>query len=502
MEFDLLVRKYLRGTLSSSELERLRDLLERVPEYRTELRQILELRSIIHDDALRLVPPRDLSDRTRETVGAQFAGLESLLQHDADRLATPGDLSDATRMAVGQLFTASASVAPVVLVEEEEEPKRRAVILPYRVMGRALVAASFAIIVALAPTLLTPTLDESGRGIAANDRTTSPLSGAPQGASVSRAPASDVDEITPLADAPQDAGSLRTASNAAAIVRSNSSSRRVLDARSSSRDDVASGIAATVDASSPYGPSMPAELAEDIAAAAMPPLDPDNPLSNLLRPRVSLGGLYNPARDTASRMDQVAVLELGPTVIAGVESDARLLAVGVTLGSGNVMDADAPAALMQNSYYFSFNVSGTDRIGIEMGGSKFMQETQVPGKRPVGNIFAKLGAGDTTGNSSKLTGGGATPTVNVRVEQDITYGGVFYDRRLEVDRAWDLCGRVTFGAADGALVAGVRAYTAYSPTKNVTLTLGIGGSTLFNLASRNDEASTNYGLYYGVETGF
>ena len=542
MEFDLLVRKYLRGTLSPSELERLRDLLERVPEYRTELQQILELRSIIHDDALRLVPPRELSDRTRESVGAQFAGIESLLKHDASRLATPGDLSDATRMAVGQLFAGSAAAAPVAapVVADEEAPKRRGVILPFRVAGRALLAASIAITVALAPTMLGPSLgtpdatssgplaarssgasvgssgDRAGRSAMGSSTAgdampgTSGLSAFGDGAETERAAAdrvadgrgAGIDEITPLAAAGTTTRA-RGARRATGTTATVSSSIAAATLASASIASTTSGSGAVTT------PSTDASDQPALAAVDLPiELDPDNPLSRLVPVPLALGGgrVYNPSIASAmrARLEPQPSIALATIGIPGVVDDGRHLSVGVTLGSGNVMDADAPTALMQNSYYFSFSVSDADRIGVEMGGSKFLQETQVPGKRPVGNIFAKQGAGDTTGGSSSLRTGDVdgTPTVAQRVKQDITYGGVFYDRRLEIESAWDLCGRVTFGAADGALVAGVRAYTAYSPTKNVTFTLGIGGSTLFDLKSRTDDGSTNYGLYYGIETGF
>lgn len=514
MEFDLLVRKYLRGALSPPELERLRDMLERVPEYREELRQILDLRSMIDDDALRLIPPSELSERTRESVGAQFAGIESLLKHDASRLSTPGDLSDATRSAVGLLFASAASVASPIDAsdtQEDREPKRRAVILPYRVVGRALLAASIAITIALAPTMLGPSFDDPTQSLASAD--TGPgvdldsraRSGDGAGSAFGRTDRTTEGVVTGPSDALASTIVGETTALAAAT-RSEGS------AGTTSRRDVSSAIAESVTSSDPSSDliiepaSVDASTQSDAIAAIDPvvPLDPDNPLSRLLPSRLQLGDgrSYNPAMDSSTRVRTEPLPAIAAIAIPGVVDDGRLLSVGVTLGSGNVMDADAPAALMQNSYYFSFSVSGSDRIGVEMGGSTFLQETQVPDKRPVGNIFAKLDIGDSTGGYQFGPGTVAAPTVAQRVKQDITYGGVFYDRRLEIENDWDVCGRVTFGAADGALVAGVRAYTAYSPTPSVTLTLGIGGSKLFDLKGHDDDGSTNYGLYYGIETGF
>lgn len=485
MEFDLLVRKYLYGTLSSSELERLRDLLERVPEYRTELRQILELRSIIHDDVLRLIPPRELSDSTRESVGARFAGLESILQRDASMIATPGELAHETRLTVGQLFAASAEHAdePMVAMQEQEETKRRAMILPYRIMGRTLLAASLAIAVALAPTALTPTLNDDAR-MAAGDAL----------ASAVVTPRSN-----PVPGAPTTSATVERESYEAfdgLVVRGSVVANESPVDRITVSDDAEPMTITAPDTSSATG--------SDNSAAPAYIFDKDDPLARIV-PNRDLASIrfYNPTTDTAQRRHEpFAPVELAVAAVRGNDHGNRFMSVGVTLGSGNVTDADAPAALMQNSYYFSFSVSDDDRVGVEMGGSTFMQETLVRTKRPTRNVFAKQGAGDSLTSPSLQAGEVAPATSALRMKQDITYGGVFYDRRIEVDRAWDLCVRTTVGAADGAIVTGVRAYTAFSPVKNVTLTLGIGGSKLFSLTRGTADESTNYGLYYGVETGF
>jgi hypothetical protein len=179
------------------------------------------------------------------------------------------------------------------------------------------------------------------------------------------------------------------------------------------------------------------------------------------------------------------------------------MSVGVTVGSGGVAEDNTPTPLLQNSYYLSFSLGTHDRIGVEMGGSTFMQERLVPERRPGSGGFGKGKSADDTGRTVALVSSEpGVSMVSQRAPQPITYGGVFYDRRLPINTTWDLCGRVTFGATDGAIVSGVRAYAAFSPTPNVTLTLGVGGSTLFNLTKRVDPSSVNYGVYYGVETGF
>jgi hypothetical protein len=232
----------------------------------------------------------------------------------------------------------------------------------------------------------------------------------------------------------------------------------------------------------------------------------------IIRQRVGSTDLipYAPSSDTAN----VHVTPIGPAhAIAGIRTDSpkedrRLLAVGVTLGSGSV-DATSPTVLMGSSCYFSFSVSGSDRVGVEMGGSTFQQENS--SRLMFGNEFAKQTQGrpaedPQSSDPVKSPAGPATtpaPSVSQRLKQQITYGGVFYDRRIiKINQKWDVCGRVTFGGADGSLVGGVRAYGAFSPSKNVSLTMGVGSSALYDLTSKKTWGSANYGIYYGVETGF
>ncbi len=73
---------------------------------------------------------------------------------------------------------------------------------------------------------------------------------------------------------------------------------------------------------------------------------------------------------------------------------------------------------------------------------------------------------------------------------------------VKINDKWDINGRITFGGADGSLVSSLRAYGSFSPSKNVSLTMGVGGSALYDLSSKKTWGSGNYGIYYGVETGF
>lgn len=234
--------------------------------------------------------------------------------------------------------------------------------------------------------------------------------------------------------------------------------------------------------------------------------------------------------------------------------DARLFTVGVTLGSGQVSNAKSATALLQNSYYFAVSVSPSDRLGIEMGASAFEQVKNVVsytppasasngsglwGKRagvsnptgrlefgrmpntpsgprygssPTLDVMIPIGEFDPTlGNSSSLQDQQNARSEQVltqatlveqRLEQQLTYGAFFYDHRLQIAQDWDLCGRLAVGGANDAIVGGARAYAAYNPTKTLTFTLGVGGSTLYNLTMQKVGASSNYGIYYGIETGF
>ena len=184
----------------------------------------------------------------------------------------------------------------------------------------------------------------------------------------------------------------------------------------------------------------------------------------------------------------------------------RLFAVGVTLGSGNVNNLPTTNPLMQNTYYFAFSINKENRVGVEMGASTFHQPAGLAG----GNGgFAKGSVGDPTAGAKGPAGPRLsapiheeTTSVQQGPERSVTYGAIFYDRRFPVSRSMDLCGRVTVGAADNALLGNLRAYLAYSPSSNVTLTAGVGGAGLYTITTNHGENSLNYGVYYGIETGF
>lgn len=467
MEFDQLLRRYLDGTLSEKELERFQYLLDRVPEYKSELRDTLEIRSILHDDAL--------------------------------NLATPASLSDHVRIAVSSSFAADA-----VEAVEERRSKRRAFIAPLRIAAGSLVAVCI-----LAGVALTPTLPLNLVGILGASS-----SGAPNLAtrevSDARAPFASTLPTAPGAGIPsREAGSLRAQRNADAVLQ-NSTTAPILPPEVSiaALDNAATEGFDVPRSSGSFGTStsadgqQPRSLRRDLA-------------TNLFGdPRTSTPPSLGPVATSAQNSDSIPNAEASPPSFALHTTDAkesdrrRRISFGLVLGSGQVAEIKSLTALLQNSYYFSFGVNNYDRIGIEMGASSFDRQERIA-VTPVSGPFAKvsLGSPDEPGQvklKDKATTTTSPEIVERHFQQQITYGAVFYDRRLKVNSSWDLCGRLTVGGADDAVVGNVRAYAAYTPTanKNITLTMGVGGAGLFNLTARDNNVSGNYGVYYGIETGF
>lgn len=532
MEFDNLLRKYLSGSISDRELEQFQLLVDRVPEYKAELRDTLEIRSLLHDDALTLTPPPDLSEHIRIAVSSSFA---------ADAIAE----------------------------WEEESRKRRAFMLPLRITAGALVATCLAVGVALTPTL--PKFQA-----ALGDR-----------AGIARTEAA-LGPITPAQPPRADAHGVRphTHRSGGSIAAGN-----VVDpARPASRDLIAGMQDAPRDDAWMLGHEIPYRTRQpkehnDGAADAIASNDPmyngsrtsileNDPVQLLMRS--SALPSYNALRDD----DQHRELEPmhtnaipGEPMAAEAESQRRMI-FGFTAGSGQVLKNTSPTMNMQNLLYLSFNLNGSDRIGVEGGNSSYMaasRPTDPGGSVGLGIIKTATGpdmftppshSGDigmmgmipeqllgkqtltlaqqsapTTQSSATLgteprafgkpslappntdaANSKVSPVVRVTqssdgptatpqpTEQQLTYGGVFYDRRIQLNNRWDLCGRLTVGAAtakNGSYVMGNgRAYAAFSPNKRLTFTMGVGGSLLYNPTVRNQKSSGNLGIFYGIETGF
>lgn len=526
MDFEQLLRKYLSGAITEPELEHFQSLLDRVPEYKAELRQTLELRSLLHDDALTLTPPSDLSEHIRIAVSSSFA-------------------ADA-------------------LVEQEEQARKRRIFLnPIRLSVGALVAACVVAGVALSPTL------PRGSAVRNADRIASvqqaPAISPATAPSLTAPSAARPAEIEARAKMTRDVLAVRTvaARGLAAGERVAEASDNAPNAKASEKllasgmwmlghevpSRAAHGESAELPASSiaQYkidldNVSTTASGSERIDYAAVLSNDPAELLKRDFN-RLA----YNPSFDsTMHRELEPARSEVKPgETLALTSNEGRTLTIGVTLGAGKVVETTTPTAMMQNSYYLSFNLGGYDRIGVEMGASAFKQDSNFndsygkpnnnndplilgsvhPGGAIDGGQFGLIGNNEeihlgkrTAGIPSNVE---EAPTANVpsrttaepgkvketkRVEQQISYGAIFYDRRIQVSRTWDVCGRVTFGGANNAVMGNVRAYAAFTPTerKNITLTMGVGGATLYNLKASGDtpRSSVNYGIYYGIETGF
>jgi hypothetical protein len=468
MEFEHLLRKYLAASISDAELQRFRDLLERSPEYRLELRQVLELRSLIQDDALGLAPPENLSANIQLTVG--------------------------------ELFAAENPVR-----KKREEERRRAVVFPFRIAAGVMATTFVALMVALGPSMIDRFGNAAFQPVAGVARMTV------QGGSAAAPAMPDARTAPSLADA--------ASVNVPASVLARATGRHEAGRRH--------GRSAASSAATVAVPSQPVQEAQHDAIAdasfSAPPSTPSVVLRSdegtKLLPEdakllsqlglLNLDNLpYHPQFDdpASTGSDAAAREDMAKSSTMADAHDPRRLTVGMMLGSGRVTETQTPTPLIQNSYYFAFNVGSNDRIGLEMGTSAFQQDRSVTSfVTPAGAPLAKQTSSDDPakedGQKSSAFNRQLT-LINERAEQQITYGTIFYDRKMKVSDNWDLCGRVGVGAADNALVGHLRAYAAFSPSKKVTFTVGLGGSGLKSLNSRGASGSGNYGIYYGIETGF
>lgn len=520
MDFEQLLRKYLSGAITERELEHFQSLLDRVPEYKAELRETLEIRSMLHDDALTLTPPPDLSDHIRIAVSSSFA---------ADALAE----------------------------QEEQARKRRVFLNPLRLSVSALVAACVMAGVALSPTLMQRSAREGRVAQSAPAAATAP---APKASAPTPPAASPLAASSKIASAAENGANSSTSRRDAAprvAAERDGASDNLADAseavlangmwmlghevpsrvgHSASSTSSASGIAAN--ASGENSGSGAGIMGDQVGHASILNRDPADLLRHdLIRPS------YNPAFDSSThrKLEPVQSEPKPGESIAFGGGEGRRLTIGVTLGAGQVAETKSPTALLQNSYYLSFTLGSSDRIGVEMGASAFQQERASNdgfSKRPstdplllaVNSVDHGSGSGEygliggddfylgkkTLGVPTDEAPAASSPAPRAtsvpetqkennggRFEQQITYGAVFYDRRIQLNKSWDVCGRVTFGGADNALMGNVRAYAAFTPTsKNITFTVGVGGATLYNLSAKGPSSSVNYGVYYGIETGF
>jgi hypothetical protein len=562
MDFDQFVRKYLAGTLSDAELEQFRELLQRVPEYRVELRQILELRSLMHDDALRLVPPEDFSERVRLSVGSMFttSGTSALMRYDALRLNPPKDLSEQVRSRVGARFQGVALSDEPDMPEDDERKKRRGFVLPvFRIGAGALATATVAVVLAIAPGLFestSPSASEGRSPIVAGagdvssrpndaplDRSTrtgtsaladmgmvgdalrsgtlvdTPAENAPvmRGTAVTRtAAASSDDSHTRSVAAHADQVRSSVSSDAPATVQSHTpalaqqsdAAVERTDNAATSRDEFPSSVLFTT----PEDPFKSSIVSSDGAQSAF---DAPASLADLLKQNTATQSVrYNPQLDSIpASADQLPASAVSYASAQAVLPEWRRLAFGFTVGSGLVDAAEADIQL-QNSYslYFSVSLSSNDRIGIEGG--------EVSSQRSRSSRFASLSAkqvalakesqgSDPEGIEADSPAPNYSTVPTFTTGSDVRqpqlelqpYGAIFYDRRIKLDDSWDVCGRLTFGGTDGALVSSARAYAAFNPTREIAVMLGVGGSTLYKLDSKESWGNVSYGVHCGLEVG-
>jgi len=539
MDFEQLLRKYLSGAITEQELEHFQSLLDRVPEYKAELRQTLEIRSLLHDDALTLTPPTDLSEHIRIAVSSSFA-------------------------------------ADAIVEQEEQARKRRIFLYPLRLSMSALVAVCVIAGVALSPTLRQHSENGAANSIAAAQAPAVTPAAGPRTADMSSDAAAAESGTLPAGgsriaeiQAPHHVSGTTVAGHPAVgrpasghPAASRSASGKSNPGRSG--DDAAEKTLAN--GMWMLGHEVPSRAAQDhgtdhtassiaqnqvegaessssssVDYAALLSRDPAELLRhNLSRP------LYNPAFDSSTRRQiEPMRTDIKPgESIAMTSDEGRRLTIGVTLGAGQVAETNAPTVLLQNSYYLSFSLGGYDRIGVEMGASAFQQESEstnplakrqnsgnslllaanprqgsgidgrqyglvgndnneLLGKRTLGVPSTDEAPSASTPPPAHNTLPASDSAARPRVEQQITYGAIFYDRRIRLSHTWDFCSRVTFGGANDAVMGNVRAYAAFTPSKkNITFTMGVGGATLYNLSAKNSNFSVNYGVYYGVETGF
>lgn len=467
MEFERLLRRYFDGSLSEPEVRRLQELLDRVPDYAHEFRQLLEVRSLLHDDALRLSPPPALVEPLHAVLERRFAALAP----EVDRAALP--------------LGFSAQAAPVQPVQER---RRRGFV---RGAVGTFTAFLLAIGIALTPEIRLQQSADS-RPVAE----TRTVEAAGNLASIS---------TPPRAGEPVRASRVSMRHTVAPVVDNGGVHTSPVTDSGDRPIAAATQPSNTVESPALTTFSTPLHF-PSLRDAGRGGLDPDaNLVASIDGGNKGIGHGWSENSSSPSEDER-----------------QRTFNFGVVVASGQVAESPKPTAFMQNAYYLAFGLTSNDRLGVEAGFSNFRFDTRTAApsttsaKPATGDVFARRTAGgaasgsDGSGNNDVGTGGGSgsgTHTVDLvtqRVEQKVNYGAVFYDRRVRLGKTWDLCGRVTVGGADQSLMGNVRAYVAYTPTKggSFTITAGVGASGLYNMIARDRTVSGNVGLTYGIETGF
>lgn len=550
-QIDKYLSQYLDGSISEEEILEFRDLLESEPQLQTELRQVLDMRSLIHDDLLELTPPESLAENVREQVEARFA----------------------------------------LLAEEEEEEKKPLFFLTERFAGSLVTAMIALLVIALAPGLLHSPVGEGPDGSIAGFLTPV-VSGNSQTLSPQESPAIEHSALP--------TSTSQRSPNTTNIVLVNTPTFDAVDAFADVAVSMPNDIAATIKTvSNEVIQSNVVEISGALSNErsnmfAVIPTDKDNTEDVQLTPesfrRDVLVGAFSSsdvrtnaalfdkstelvAKDEQNRQQIAATIERHRTsgVRVGEESSSPRLSFGFTVGAGGLTRSSSAVAVTQRAGYATYNLNDDSRIGVEAGGSTFrythtsFTQTEVPieafGKANSFGIYESIhgnnvanstafainglggignsgtntsgnGNGQNTGGSSgggsnvidlnknnegQLLSGGlqpgstAQPRQNVRgivkahsYESDTAmgYGMVFYDHKVvALSDLMKIHGRVGVGGTDGGLIFDVRAYAAFATHENVAITVGVGGSALREFESETP-VSANYGVQVGAELGF
>lgn len=533
---DKYLHKYLEGTITEPEMQEFRDLLESEPHLQTEMKQILDLRSLVHDDLLELNPPNFLSEGVREMVGERFAAL----------------------------------------AEEEEKERKRPLFFTERIAGSFVTAMVALVLVALGPSLIAPSGSDtpSAAELALLERPAVTANAAGEIGPENRR--GNIPTGVRAADAPAQRAPVRyqaaTPANGANSEAGNYG--------------LAEGTQPNVSVPAPViGPFEEQEMTAQVpspdesgnAGANMPQLPPRSDL--LFTAEAANGGNFSvdPGRSVSAASNRTPAMNgreipeqsgaiasvLPPSYGAerSASSATPRIAFGFTVGAGGLTNSPSSVALTQGAGYAAVSLSESNRIGIEAGGSKFRyvhttysQEVLPLGKSnanagdawgaasggaTVAGVYqvygngggGQSGSGSTVPQSRPRTqdptqitekeegpaffGGRPSPipqsstSANTIIrshtyESDTSmgYGMLFYDRRVvSLNDELNIRSRVGVGGTDGGLIFDIRAYAAFATNENVAITLGVGGSALREL-SHEGKLSANYGVQVGAELGF
>lgn len=538
---DKYLHKYLEGTITEPEMQEFRDLLDSEPHLQTEMKQILDLRSLVHDDLLELNPPQFLSEGIREMVGERFAALAE---------------------------------------EEEEKKRKRPLFFTERIGGSFVTAMVALVLVALAPSLIAP----SGSDAPSADELALLERPVPRAT-----PTGDAQPESRTEEAPT---GFRAAERPAqrATPRNRVAAPANAADREADSDGLADGPASGPDRSVPATPVLPAEEQDMMVRAPspehgighrtdmpqLPPradllftaeaansnfsIDPGRTVSAASNRNLALNGPAIPEQSNAIASVLPPPSHSAENSASSSSSKPRI-AFGFTVGAGGLTNSSSSVALTQGAGYAAVSLSESNRIGIEAGGSKFRythtsysQEAAPLGKSSAnaGDAWGASSGGATvagvyqiygSGGSGQSGSGSTVPQSRPRTQDptqisekeegpaffggrpspvpqssaspntiilshtyesdtSMGYGMLFYDRRVvSVNDELNIRSRVGLGGTDGGLIVDLRAYAAFATNENVAITLGVGGSALREL-SQEGKLSANYGVQVGAELGF